>query len=77
MKTEQQVRKLIADLYQQLGQDPGKLKSIRPVGGDWNTAASYEVVRNDNAVAQVLRKDIDSANEPGIAEALGRFAPPK
>jgi hypothetical protein len=73
MRTEQQVRDLIAQLYHDLGEDPGKLKGIKPVGGDWSTAAGYDVVRSDDAVAHVSRKDVDEANEPGIADALSRF----
>ena len=73
MRTEQSVRKLITHLYHDLGEDPAKLKSIRPVGGDWTSAQSYEITRADGAVVSVTGTDIDQANEPHIAETLGRF----
>ena len=73
MRTEQSVRKLITQLYHDLGEDPARLKSIKPVGGDWGSATSYEVTRTDGAVVSVAGKDIDQANEPQVAEALGRF----
>jgi hypothetical protein len=73
MRTEHNVRKLIAQLYHDLGEDPGRLKSIKPVGGDWASAISYEVIRDDGAVVHVQGKDIDEANEPQLAEMLGRF----
>lgn len=73
MRTEESVRKLIGQLYQNLGQNPARLRSIKPVGGDWASAASYEIVRDDGAVVQVRGKDIDEANEPQLAEVLGRF----
>ena len=73
MRTEQSVRKLITQLYRDLGEDPAGLKSIKPVGGDWASANSYEVTRTDGAVVSVAGKDIDQANEPQIAAALGRF----
>ena len=73
MRTEHNVRKLIAQLYHDLGEDPGRLKSIKPVGGDWASAISYEVIRDDGAVVHLQGKDIDQANEPQLAEMLGRF----
>jgi len=73
MRTEQDVRKLITQLYRDLGKDPAELKSIKPVGGDWASASSYEVTRADGAVVSISGKDIDQANEPQIAAALGRF----
>jgi hypothetical protein len=73
MRTEQSVRKLITQLYRDLGEDPARLKSIKPVGGDWASATSYEVTRTDGAVVSIAGKDIDQANEPQVAEALGRF----
>jgi hypothetical protein len=73
MRTDQSVRNLIAQIYKELGEDPARLKSIKPAGGDWSSAASYEVVRSDDAVARIAGKDIDEANEPHIADALGRF----
>ncbi len=73
MRTEQSVRKLITQLYHDLGGDPAKLKSIKPVGGDWTSAASYEISRGDGAVVSVSGQDIDQANEPHIAETLGRL----
>ena len=74
MRTEQSVLKLITQLYRDLGEDPAGLKSIKPVGGDWASASSYEVTRSDGAVVSVAGKDIDQANEPQIAAALGRLA---
>ena len=73
MRTEQSVRKLISQLYHDLGENPARLKSIKPIGGDWASAASYEIVRDDGAVVHVQGKDIDQANEPQLAEVLGRF----
>ncbi len=73
MRTEHSVRKLIHQLYQDLGENPGRLKSIKPVGGDWASAISYEIIRDDGAVVHVQGKDIDQANEPQLAEMLGRF----
>jgi hypothetical protein len=73
MRTEHSVRKLITQLYQDLGEDPARLKSIKPVGGDWSSAISYEIIRSDDAVVHVQGKDIDQANEPQLAEVLGRF----
>jgi len=73
MRTEQDIRKLITQLYRGLGEDPAGLKSIKPVGGDWASAGSYEVTRADGAVVSIAGKDIDQANEPGIAAELGRF----
>jgi hypothetical protein len=66
------VRKLIHQLYQSLGEDPARLK-IKPVGGDWSTAIAYEITRSDGAVIHLQGKDIDQANEPLLAEMLGRF----
>jgi hypothetical protein len=73
MRTEHSVRSLIKQLYQALGEDPARLKNIKPVGGDWTSAISYEITRSDGAVVHVQGKDIDQANEPQLAEALGRF----
>lgn len=73
MRTEHNVRKLIAQLYHDLGEDPARLKGIKPVGGDWASAISYEVIRDDGAVVHLLGKDIDQANEPQLAEMLGRL----
>jgi hypothetical protein len=73
MRTEHSVRNLISQLYHSLGEDPARLKSIKPVGGDWTSAISYEIVRNDGAVVHIQGKDVDQANEPQLAEALGRF----
>ncbi len=73
MRTEHSVRKLINQLYQDLGENPARLKSIKPVGGDWASAISYEIIRDDGAVVHVQSKDIDQANEPQLAEMLGRF----
>jgi hypothetical protein len=73
MRTEHNVRKLIAQLFHDLGEDPARLKSIKPVGGDWASAMSYEVIRDDGAVVHLQGKDIDEANEPQLAEMLGRF----
>jgi hypothetical protein len=73
MRTEASVRKLITQLYHDLGEDPAKLKSIEPVGGDWTSAASYKITRSDGAAVSVAGKDIDEANEPHIADALERF----
>lgn len=73
MRTEHSVRTLINQLYRGRGEDPARLKSIKPVGGDWTSAISYEITRNDGAVVHVQGKDIDQANEPQLAEVLGRF----
>jgi hypothetical protein len=73
MRTEHNVRKLITQLYHDLGEDPARLKSIKPVGGDWASAIAYEIIRDDGAVVHVQGKDIDEANEPQLAEVLGRF----
>ena len=73
MRAEQDVRKLITQLYRDLGEDPARLKSIKPLGGDWASASSYEVTRADGAVVSISGKDIDQANEPQMAAALGRF----
>ena len=73
MRTEHSVRKLISQLYRDLGEDPARLKSIKPVGGDWTSAISYEITRNDGAVVHIQGKDVDQANEPQIAEMLLRF----
>ncbi len=73
MRTEHNVRKLIAQLYHDLGENPVRLKSIKPVGGDWASAISYEVIRDDGAVVHLQGKDIEQANEPQLAEILGRF----
>ena len=73
MRTEKDVKRLITQLYSDLGQDPTGLKSIKPVGGDWASASAYEVTRADGAVVSVSGKDIDQANEPQLAEMLGRF----
>ena len=67
MRTEQSVRKLITQLYRDLGEDPAGLKSIKPVGGDWASASSYEVTRTDGAVVSVAGKDIDKLKAAHIA----------
>ena len=77
MKTESEIRDLLARIYRELGKDPVELVRVAPLYGGWYNSLKYEVVRADDARTHIWRKDIEDTNQEAIAAALKAFAPPK
>ncbi len=73
MTSRAHIEELVADLYHEVGGDPQDIVHIIPIDGDWPDARSYQIIRNDGAVAALYRKDIVNCAVANMRQSLRSF----
>jgi hypothetical protein len=73
LKRGDEILRLLAPLYCDIGGNPGDLVQVTPSYGGWLNALRFCVHRADGATTWVTRKDIDSDNTRHLTAALGSF----
>ena len=73
LKSEEQILRLLAPIYRDLGSAPAELVKVTPSYGGWLNALRFCIVRADNATTWITRKDIDTENWRRLMRALTSF----
>ena len=76
MKSKESITDLIYTAYESMGHDPKDISKIVPEDKfGWEKGLSFRVIRQDDLIARVWRKDIDDNNVENIKVSLALFQP--